>query len=164
MRGHTAPEGFASCEEWKTGRESRRLRNCRADCGLGEFGRIRSFGAALHVRKLVAQRGDAALRKALRDGGHELMRHAGAGAVRQHIARMCVGRRLQQTGDAMDILNYDGDGLRDGGSHFRRLLAGGVPWLSLPEAKGMRDYLSSVDFDLRRSTIGEAKQASTRNQ
>ena len=71
------------------------------------------------------------------------MRHAGAGAVRQHIASACVGRRLQQTGDAMGVLNDDGDGLRGGGSHFRRLLAGGVLWSSLPEAKGMRDYLST---------------------
>ena len=64
LRGHAASEGFAARDERKIRREARRLHNSRADGGLGEFGRVRPLRSALHVRKLITQRGDAALRKA----------------------------------------------------------------------------------------------------
>ena len=57
----------------------------------------------LHVGELVAQRRDAALREPVRDRRHERMRHAGAGAVRQHVAGARPRRRQQQAGDAYRV-------------------------------------------------------------
>jgi len=42
------------------------------------------------------------------------MRHARARAVREHIAGARAGRRLQQAGDALDVIEIYGDGLRAG--------------------------------------------------
>src|SRR5437762_10101397 len=69
--------------------------------------RIGQLAAALHVEELVAQGGDAARGEAVGSGRHEGMRHAGAGAMRQHITGPRAARRLEQAGDAGAIVQRD---------------------------------------------------------
>src|SRR5207247_10886854 len=59
------------------------------------------MAAGLHVRKLIAQRSDAAGGEPPRDRFHECMPHAGAGAMGEHIERprLC---RLEQQGRDLD--------------------------------------------------------------
>jgi hypothetical protein len=67
------------------------------------------FGTTLHVRKLVAQRADAAAGKPFRDRAHEGMIHSSAGTMRQDVTRPCVARVLQQARDGHTIAYLDGD-------------------------------------------------------
>jgi hypothetical protein len=65
----------------------------------------------LRVRKLVAQRGYSVPDELCGDGCHEGMSHSCAGTVRQYIAGPCVGRVLQQAGNANALSYCDADGL-----------------------------------------------------
>src|SRR5437588_1745028 len=76
LRCHAAAEGFAARNEGKIRRQTRHFCNRHTDGGMGEFGRVRPLRAALHIRKLIAQRGDAAFRKPLRNGSHEGISYA----------------------------------------------------------------------------------------
>ena len=55
--------------------------------GMGDFRGIRAFRSSFHVGKLITQRGDAALRKSVRDGRHERVRDACSGAARARSRR-----------------------------------------------------------------------------
>src|SRR5262249_40870859 len=77
LRRHTAAEGLAAGDQCKCRRKL-------SGCGHGgPNGRMRKFGwvgppgALLHVRKLITQRGDAALGELPRDGVHEWVEHSG---------------------------------------------------------------------------------------
>ena len=91
----TTPAPATSCGRRRTcrrrraassGSRARRRRHRGAHGGCATFGRVRPLRAALHVRKLVAQRGDAALGEIARDVRQERVRHARAGAVRHDVA------------------------------------------------------------------------------
>ena len=71
------------------------------------FGRVGALRATLHVRKLVAQRCDAAFAEARGDRAHEPMLHAGTGAVREYVARARARRRDQQGRDGLRIVDRD---------------------------------------------------------
>ena len=86
LRGHAAAEGLAAGDQ----------RKCRCKlrgCGHGSpNGRMRKFGrvgppsALFHVRKLITQRGDAALTKLPRDDIHERVEHSGSRPMREDVA------------------------------------------------------------------------------
>ena len=63
LRRHSAAERFAAGDEGQPGGQPRGFGHGAADSGMGEAGRIRSPGASLHVRELIAQGGDVALAK-----------------------------------------------------------------------------------------------------
>jgi hypothetical protein len=73
---------------------------------------------ALHVGKLKAQRRGASLFELIGNGSHERMRHAGPGAVREHIAGARSGRHLQQPGNGRRA--FDVDLYRNGVAHACR--------------------------------------------
>ena len=95
LRGHAAAEGLAAGDERQPGQTSCRFGHRRAHRGMRGGGRIGALAAALHVRELVAQGRDAALGQALCDLGHEGMRHARTGAVREDVPRACAGRGVE---------------------------------------------------------------------
>ena len=111
LRGHAAAERLAAGEQRKLRQQPRGFGDRGAHGGVRELGRVGPLAAFLHVGELVAQGRDAALGEFRRDRRHEGVRHAGAGAMRQHIAGARVLRRLQQAGDARGVVDGDGDGL-----------------------------------------------------
>ena len=94
LRGHAAAERLAAGDERHAGQSLRCRIDSRAHRRMRKLRRVGPLRAALHVRELVAQRRDAAFGQAVRDRGHERMRHAGAGAVGEHAAGACVARYL----------------------------------------------------------------------
>ena len=120
LRGHAAAEGFAAGNQRKRRQKTRGFSHRRAHRGLRELRRIGALAARLHIRKLIAQARDAALGKFARDRRHERMRHAGAGAVREHVTSARLRRRKQQAGDALRLADCDGDGFWFGRSHRSR--------------------------------------------
>src|SRR3954451_23281308 len=60
----------------------------------------------LHVRELITERGDAALRQALRGGDKERVRHSCPGPVGQDVARNDPIRSEQNAGNGLPALNY----------------------------------------------------------
>src|SRR5262249_53884916 len=86
LRGHAAAEGLAAGDQRK---RRRKLRGCGHGSPNGrmrKFGRVGPPGALFHVRKLIAQRGDAALTKLPRDDVHEWVEHSSSRAVREDVA------------------------------------------------------------------------------
>src|SRR2546430_13955805 len=63
LRRHATTEGFAAGGERKCGHEPGGLRHGGPDRRMRELGRVWPFAPLLHVRKLIAQRSDAALSK-----------------------------------------------------------------------------------------------------
>ena len=61
LRRHPAAEGLAAGNQRKLRQGVRGCRDRGAHRGVGELRRIGALGAALHVGKLIAQCGDAAL-------------------------------------------------------------------------------------------------------
>ena len=94
-----------------SGRSRRAAAAAARTVACASLRRIGPPGAALHRGKLVAQRGNAALREFRRHRRHERMIHARSGAMRQHIASAGAGRRLQQAGNAKAVFTGNGDGL-----------------------------------------------------
>ena len=86
LRRHAAAERLAAGDQRKRGRKLRGCGDGRAHGRVRELRRVGPLAPLLHVGKLVAQRRDAALAELGRDALHERVRHAGPGAVRQHIA------------------------------------------------------------------------------
>ena len=107
LRGHAAAERLAAGDERQLRHEPRRLRDGGADGHVRELGRVGPSATLLHVGKLVAQGRDAAIGKLGRDGRHERMVHARAGAVRQHVAGARTRRDEQQAGDALGVADRD---------------------------------------------------------
>jgi hypothetical protein len=110
LRRHAPAERLAAREQRQAGPFARRVRHCGPHGGLRHGGRIRPLAAFLEVGEQEAQRRDAALRQAGRAGRHERMVHAGAGAVREHVAGLGVRRRIEQGGDAAAVGQRDGGG------------------------------------------------------
>jgi hypothetical protein len=86
-------------------RGSAGFRHRSPDGRLCELGWVGPFAALLHVGKLVAQRGDAALSEFPCHSLHEGMEHSGPRAVREHVAGARLRRRQQQGGDGMGVIN-----------------------------------------------------------
>jgi len=114
LRGHPPAEGLAAREQRKRRNEARGFVDRGAHRGLRERRCIRALRAALHVGKLIAQRGDAAPGEPGSDRGHEWMLHPGTCSVREHEARARIARRLQQTGHAAPAVDAQGDRLGAG--------------------------------------------------
>jgi hypothetical protein len=95
LRSHPPAERFAAGDQRQIRQELRYLCDRGADGGVGELRRVGPLAAALHVGELVAQGRDPALGEARGCGGHEGMGHAGAGAMRQHVAGGGSRPRLQ---------------------------------------------------------------------
>jgi hypothetical protein len=110
LRGHAAAERLAAGDQRQAGHELGGLGHRGADGRLGQRRRIGPASALLHVRKLIAHCRDAALGERVRDARHEGMRHAGAGAMRDHVAAPRLGRCLQQTGHAPIVIDIDTHG------------------------------------------------------
>ena len=60
---------------------------------------IRPLAALFHIRKLVAQRRNAAIAEAKGNRFHRLVVHAGAGAMREHVGGARIFRPDQQRRD-----------------------------------------------------------------
>ena len=112
LRGHPSAEGLAAGEQGEPRNEARCRRHRAADRGLGNPGRIGALRAALHVRELIAKRRDTVLREMVGETRHERMRHPRTRAVRHHVAGARVWRRLQETADALVVI--DGERHRAG--------------------------------------------------
>jgi hypothetical protein len=69
--------------------------NGGSDGGLRKLRRVGPLAAALHIRELVAQRGDGALGKPACHCCHERVRHSGAGAVGENEQCLSVARRFE---------------------------------------------------------------------
>lgn len=124
LRSHATAKGFAACDKGKLGNETRRLHDRGADGGLGKFRSVRPLRAPLHVGKLIAQGGDPAIGKSLRNGCHKRVCHTGPCAMGQHVAGARLLWRLQQTGDAPRVVNAYGHRPWTCGSHRCDLKSG----------------------------------------
>ena len=112
LRSHAAAERLAAGNERQRRQKPGGCGNRGADRGLGDVRRIGPPGPLFHVRELIAQGGDAALREPLRHALQERMRHAGSRAVRQHETRPGIGRRQQQARNPGRRIDGYGDLLR----------------------------------------------------
>jgi len=79
--------------------------NGGADRGMRERRRVRPFAALLHVRKLVAERGDPPRGESPGDRLHEGVVHAGAGAMREDKARRRGDRTVEPRGNGRSSRN-----------------------------------------------------------
>lgn len=79
---------------------------------MRDLGRIGPLRSALHVRKLVAQRRDAAFGESFGGRRHEGVCHARAGTVREDVARARIGGQQEEAGNGLRIGNRDLDRLR----------------------------------------------------
>ena len=114
LRRHAAAERFAAGNEGQPRGQPGGFGHGAADSGMGEAGRVRSPGASLHVRELIAQGGDVALAKPGRHGFHERVGHARPRAMGQHIASTRPWRHQQQAGDAVRAIDVNGYSLCSG--------------------------------------------------
>ena len=108
LRRHTAAEGLAAGNEGEFGHEPGRFARGSANRRVGKLGRVRPPGTLLHIRKLVAQGGDAALSELCRHHSHERMSHSGPCPMREKVARARPRRHQQQGRDAVRIVDDDG--------------------------------------------------------
>ena len=69
--------------------------------------RVGALRALLHERELEAQRRHLARRQALGEGGHRRVRHAGARAVREHVAGAGLRRPEPERGDAAGLADVE---------------------------------------------------------
>ena len=100
LRGHAAAEGLAAGEQRQARPSLHGFGHGGAHGGMRQRRRVDALATGFHVRELVAQAGDAAGGQALRGPGHEGVRHAGAGAMRQHITSTGRVRAVEQGADA----------------------------------------------------------------
>src|ERR1700733_11706516 len=133
LRGHAPAEGFAAGDKREIGQGAGRPCDGGADGGVREWRRTGPLRAALHVGKLVAQRGNATCRKAFGNCGHEWMRHAGAGAMSKDVTSARAGWHLQQSRDVDAALVGNADGCR---SEFGGLIRHGRGVLRYSLASG----------------------------
>src|SRR6266480_7322151 len=87
LRRHAAAEGFAAGDKGNRGHESGRLRHSSPNRRLRKLGSIRPFGALLHVGKLVAERGNAALTEFPCDRRHRSEEHTSE--LQSHVNLVC---------------------------------------------------------------------------
>ena len=99
---------LAAGEEGKCWCKPRGFGHGSADCRMRKFGRVGPIGASFHVRKLIAQRGDAALGEPLRSVIHEWVEHSGSRSMREDIAGARARRRQQQPADAVCVIDRNG--------------------------------------------------------
>jgi len=109
LRRHPAAEGFPSRDERGIGQKAQRRGYGSANGGMSKFWWIWPLAAPFHIRELIPQGGDAALREPNRNRRHERVRHASAGAMCQHETGTRSWRRLQEAGDLQRIVNRNCD-------------------------------------------------------
>ena len=102
------PKDLPPAIERQLRRKPRRLGDRGADGGVRDPRRIGPLAALLHIGELVAERGDAAGFEPLGDRPHERMRHAGAGAMGEHVA----GERLRGRNEEPRHIAAGADGER----------------------------------------------------
>jgi hypothetical protein len=86
LRRHTAAEGLAAGDQRKCRRKLRGYGHGGPNGRMRKFGRVGPPGALFHVRKLITQRGDAALGELPRDDLHEWVEHSGSRPMREDVA------------------------------------------------------------------------------
>jgi hypothetical protein len=86
LRRHAPTKGFAPGDNNEAWKQARRLTDSRADGGVGNLWHIGALAALFDIGELIAQRGDVAFGKAIGDGCHKRVCHAGSCTVREHIA------------------------------------------------------------------------------
>ena len=109
LRGHPAAERLAAGDERHVRQQTLRRGHRGTDRCLRERRRVGPLAAALHVGKLIAQRGKAARREPARHIVQEGMIHSCAGAMRQHVASSRAGWLLQQARNVSGIADGDAD-------------------------------------------------------
>lgn len=107
LRGHAPAERLSAGDKLQSRTEPRRLLDCRADGGVRDRRLVGTPLLPLHVRKIEAERRDAAAREACCDLLHEGMPHVRAGAVRQHVAGARMVRLRQDRRDRTDALDVE---------------------------------------------------------
>ena len=111
LSGFTRPaKGLAAGEEGKFRCKPRGFGHGSADRRMRKFWRVGPLGASFHVRKLIAQRGDAALGEPPRNAVHERVEHSRSRPMREDIAGARVRRHRQQPADAGCVIDRNGHG------------------------------------------------------
>ena len=105
------PKDFPPAMSGNPGSQPSAVSTAARTVACATAGGVGTLSVVLHVGKLIAQRGNAALCQLGRDRGDEGMLHPCSRAMREYVAGSCVGRRLQQPGNTDAILAGDGDGL-----------------------------------------------------
>jgi len=90
LRGHAAAEGLAAGDQRKCRCKLRGCGHGSPNGRMRKFGRVGPPGALFHVRKLITQRGDAALTKLPRDDIHEWVEHSGSRPMGEDVAGACA--------------------------------------------------------------------------
>lgn len=105
LRRHAATKGFAAADERECGHEPRGLRHRGSNRRMCElFG---PFSPLLHVWKLIAQCGDAALGEFPRNNLHEWVEHSRSRPMRQDVAGARLRGDQQQTGDGVCVIDSE---------------------------------------------------------
>src|SRR5581483_7345750 len=112
LRGHAPAKGTPAGKERKLFSPPARFGHRRSYDTMRERWRIGPLRASLHIQKLVAQRGNAPLGKAVSDGRHRPVRHARACAMREHEAGPGRWRRKPEGRNLFTAGNSDLEGSR----------------------------------------------------
>src|SRR5262249_26933902 len=110
LRGHPPAKGLAAAGEGKFRGKPRGFGHGSADRRMRKFWRVGPLGASFHVRKLIGQRGDAALGEPPGNAVHERVEHSGSRPMREDIAGARARRRRQQPADAVGVIDRNGHG------------------------------------------------------
>ena len=103
LRRHPGAEGAAAGEERQVASKLHGIGDSGADGSVGNGRIVRAFRAFLHVRKIVAQRGDATRLKTIGGGGHVLVRHARPCPVGEDEHSLRVLRFLPERGHGRTV-------------------------------------------------------------
>jgi len=108
LRSHPSAKRLAAGKNRQAWSKSRSLGHRGTNGSVGDLGRVCSTRTPFHVRKLIAERADASLRKPLGNRRHEWMCHARPCPMCQYITGMSAGRCLKQSGNVSNLINPDG--------------------------------------------------------
>jgi hypothetical protein len=111
LRRHAAAEGFAAGDERKCGHEPGGLPHRGSNRRMRKLGRVGPFAPLLHVRKLIAQRGDPALSEFPCNSFHEWVEHSRSRPMREDVAGARLRRGQQQSGDGVCVIDPQGQRL-----------------------------------------------------
>ncbi|MGY4483558.1 hypothetical protein ACVWWR_002749 [Bradyrhizobium sp. LM3.2] len=107
LRRHAPAERFSTRAERHAGAQPRSLLDRRADGGVRDRRLVGTPLFLLHVRKIEAERRDAAVGKAGGDFLHEGMPHIRARTMGQHVTGARIVRLRQDRRDRADALDVE---------------------------------------------------------
>ena len=120
-RGHPPPHGLAAAEHGGAPHRLAPRRDRGLDSREQPLLRVGPFAAALGVRKLKAKRRDLAGVEQLGDAHHEVVVHARARSVGEHVERLGAARSLEQGGHRPGFVRHV-EGERFVGHRHRRMV------------------------------------------